>query len=60
MVIRKINLTLLLSYSPLKSLLLLTPLRISFSNQPDGERSFRTQQQQEPAWSADTTTTFEP
>jgi hypothetical protein len=31
-----------LSYSPLESLLLLTPLRISLSNQPDGERSFRT------------------
>jgi hypothetical protein len=46
-----------LSYSPLESLLLLTPLRSSLSNQSDGERSPRTQQQQEPAWSTDTTTT---
>jgi hypothetical protein len=52
--IKKIN----LSYSSLESLLLLT-LRISLSNQSDGERLFRTQQQ-EPAWSADTTTTTEP
>jgi hypothetical protein len=48
-----------LSYSPLESLLLPTSLRISLSDQSDGERSFRTQQQ-EPAWSTDTTTTTKP
>jgi hypothetical protein len=44
----------------LEFLLLLAHLRSSLSNQSDGERSFRTQQQHEPAWSADTTTTTEP
>jgi hypothetical protein len=57
---KKTNLTLIISYSRLVSFLLLTPLRISLSNQPDGERSLRSQEQQEPAWSAVTTTAAEP
>jgi hypothetical protein len=57
---KKTNLTLIISYSHLESFLLLTPLRISLSNQPDGERSLRSQEQQEPVWSAVTTTTTEP
>jgi hypothetical protein len=44
------NLTLIISYSPLESFLLLTSLRTSLSNQPDGERSLRSQEQQKPAW----------
>jgi hypothetical protein len=46
--------------SPLESFLLPTSLRISISNQLDSERSSRTQQQPEPAWSTDTTTIIEP
>ena len=54
----KTNLTLIISYSPLESFLLLTYLRIALSNQPDGERSLRSQEQQKPAcWSAIATTT---
>ena len=41
---KKINLTLIISYSPLESFLLLTPLRISLSNQPDGKCSLRSQE----------------
>jgi hypothetical protein len=54
------NLTLIISYFPLEPFLLLTPLRISLSNQPDGERSLRSQEQQESVWSAVATTTTEP
>jgi hypothetical protein len=57
---KKKNLTLIISYSPLESFLLLTSLRISLSNQPDGERSLRSQEQQKPAWSAVATTATEP
>jgi hypothetical protein len=46
--------------SPLESFLLPTSLRGSLSNQSDSERLSRTQQQPEPAWSTDTTTTTEP
>jgi hypothetical protein len=41
---KKTNLTLTISYSPLESFLLLTYLRIALSNQPDGERSLRSQE----------------
>jgi hypothetical protein len=41
---------------PLESSLLLTYPRIALSNQPDGERSLRSPEQQEPAWSAVATT----
>jgi hypothetical protein len=57
MAIRAYKKNINLGYSPLESFLLLTLLRISLFNQSDGERPFRTQQQQESAWSTNTTTT---
>jgi hypothetical protein len=57
---KKTNLTLIISYSPLEPFLLLTSLRISLYNQPDGERSLRSQEQQKSAWSAVATIATKP
>jgi hypothetical protein len=56
----KTNLTLIISYSPLESFLLLTYLRIALSNQPDGECLLRSQEQQKLAWSVVATTATKP
>jgi hypothetical protein len=42
---KKTNLTLIISYSPLESFLLITYIRIPLSNQLDGEHSLRSQEQ---------------